>query len=148
MSTAVEVGGSRQMELANCPRCGRLFTRHFRDICQNCFADIEKEYELCLEYLKKHKGATITVLSEETGVSIRQITKFIKEGRISLYNAPNLSYPCEVCGVLIREGNMCENCRGRLNTEVRKATSGRDLADSQQRSKGAYQIGDRLRERE
>lgn len=135
------------MDLANCPRCGRLFARHFRDICQNCNAEIEKEYEVCAEYLRKNKGATITVLSEETGVSIKQITRFIKEGRISLYNAPNLSYPCEVCGVLIREGNMCGNCLNRLRAEVQNATAGSDRHEGPL-SRRTYQIGDRLRDKE
>ncbi|MBN2980638.1 TIGR03826 family flagellar region protein [Cohnella algarum] len=129
------------MDLANCPRCGKLFARNFRDICPNCMKDIEREYETCIEYLRANKGATITELSDETGVSVKQITRFIKEGRISLYNAPNMSYPCEVCGTLIREGNMCDNCRARLRKEVRNATAetGRDHAD-EKKTEGAYQI--------
>ncbi|MBB6671525.1 TIGR03826 family flagellar region protein [Cohnella nanjingensis] len=138
------------MDLANCPRCGKLFARHFRDICPNCHGQLEKEYEDCVQFLRDNKGATIQVLSEETGVSIKQITRFIREGRISLYNAPNLSYPCEVCGMLIRDGNMCENCRGRLQRDVRQATSSdRPTSASQEYRNGgsAYRIGDRLRDR-
>ncbi|RUS42595.1 TIGR03826 family flagellar region protein [Cohnella sp. AR92] len=137
------------MDLANCPRCGRLFARHFRDICPNCYGDIEKEYETCTDFLRKNKGATITELSEETGVSVKQITRFIKEGRISLYNAPNMSYPCEVCGTLIREGNMCDNCRSRLRKDVNNASAqNRDMQDRGPSKHSAYQIGDRLRDRE
>ena len=136
------------MDLANCPRCGKLFARHFRDICQNCQRELESEYEVCIEYLRKNKGATITVLSEETGVSIRQITRFIREGRISLFNAPNLSYPCEVCGVLIRDGSMCDNCRSRLRTEVRNMETDEARKENAQRGGGTYQIGERLRDRE
>ncbi|GAE09095.1 flagellar protein [Paenibacillus sp. JCM 10914] len=84
---------------------------------------IEKEYEKCVTYLREQKGATIHEVSEATEVSVRQITKFIKEGRISIANAPNLAYPCEVCGILIRESNMCDSCRTRLTRELRQATS-------------------------
>mgnify|MGYP000875173727 CR=1 FL=1 len=137
------------MELANCPRCGKLFARHFRDVCQNCYKELEAEYEVCVEYLRKNKGATITELSEDTGVSIKQITRFIKEGRISLYNAPNLSYPCEVCGVLIREGNICDSCRSRLRSEVRHLEAAEAGKERNHESKAGqtYQI-DRLRERD
>lgn len=121
------------MEIANCTRCGKVFARHFRDICQNCYAEIENEYSTCAEYLREHRGATITELSEETGVSIRQITKFVKEGRISMVDAPNLSYPCESCGVLIREGNICGNCRNRLMTDLNSAA-----ADIGTRSQNAH----------
>jgi ribosomal protein L32 len=57
-------------------------------------------------------------LSEQTGVSIKQITKFIREGRISMVNAPNLSYPCESCGTLIRENHICDDCRVRLTKDT------------------------------
>ena len=141
------------MNLANCPRCGRLYTRHFRDICPNCHNDMEQEYEKCLQYLRDNKGANINELSDNTGVSIRQITRFIREGRISLYNVPNLSYPCEVCGTLIRDGNMCDSCRSRLSRDLRNARAAernRPSSATQDYRNGdsTYRIGDRLRDRE
>ncbi|XEC95372.1 TIGR03826 family flagellar region protein [Paenibacillus tarimensis] len=133
------------MNLDNCPRCGKLFAKNFREVCVSCIKDIDREYEKCATFLRENRGASIYELSEETGVSVRQITKFIREGRISLINAPNMSYPCEVCATLIREGNMCTDCRAKLIKEVRSA--GRLPADETRSSKsgGAYQIGDRLR---
>ncbi|GGG84410.1 TIGR03826 family flagellar region protein [Paenibacillus radicis (ex Gao et al. 2016)] len=111
------------MNLDNCPRCGKLFAKNFRDVCPACMKDIDKEYEICTTYLRENKGAIITELSDATGVSIRQITKFVREGRISLVNAPNMSYPCEVCGTLIRENHICDSCRGRLQKDANKMKS-------------------------
>ncbi|MFD0957909.1 TIGR03826 family flagellar region protein [Paenibacillus chungangensis] len=108
------------MNLDNCPRCGKLFAKNIRDVCQVCLRDIDKEYEKCATYLRENKGAMITELSDQTGVSIRQITKFIREGRISMMDAPNLSYPCESCGVLIRESHLCDACRKRLTKDTRR----------------------------
>lgn len=108
------------MDLDNCPRCGKLFAKNFRDVCPACIKAIDNEYTLCADYLRKHKGANITELTEATDVSIKQITKFIKEGRISLIGAPNLMYPCEMCGNLIREHNKCDSCRAKLLQEVNK----------------------------
>ncbi|MFF2483662.1 TIGR03826 family flagellar region protein [Paenibacillus sp. NPDC058071] len=119
------------MNLENCPRCGRLFAKHFRDVCQACTREIDKEYELCSNYLRENKGSIITELSEATGVSIRQITKFIREGRISLVNAPNLAYPCEVCGTLIRESHICDACRKRLSNDLNKSTYARGNGDDE-----------------
>lgn len=102
------------MTLDNCPRCGRLFAKNFRDVCPNCMKEIDQEYERCAEYLRKNKGAYITELAEETGVSIKQITKFIREGRISIMDAPNMTYPCESCGTMIRDSHLCDGCRTRL----------------------------------
>ncbi|SDX28252.1 TIGR03826 family flagellar region protein [Paenibacillus sp. CF384] len=109
------------MDLGNCPRCGKLYAKNFRDVCPNCIKEIDNEYTLCSEYLRKNKGATINELTDATKVSIKQITKFIREGRISLVGAPNLMYPCEMCGSLIRDNTKCEGCRAKLLTEVNKA---------------------------
>lgn len=108
------------MNLDNCPRCGKLFAKNFRDVCPVCIRDIDKEYQLCADYLREFKGAIISELSDQTGVPIKQITKFIREGRISMVNAPNMSYPCESCGTLIRESHICDSCRMRLVKDTRK----------------------------
>ncbi|MBM7566483.1 TIGR03826 family flagellar region protein [Paenibacillus sacheonensis] len=137
------------MNLDNCPRCGKLFAKNFRDVCPACIKAIDNEYALCSDYLRKQKSANITELSEATDVSIKQITKFIKEGRISLMGAPNLMYPCEMCGTLIREHNQCESCRAKLLHEVNKVRP--DIAAKENEDKAptsaasVYRIMDRKR---
>jgi len=134
------------MNLGNCPRCGKLYTLNIRELCSDCMKVIEKEYEKCATFLREQKGATIHEVSEATGVSVRQITKFIKEGRISIANAPNMAYPCEVCGTLIRESNMCESCRTRLTRELKQASASNQ--EDQTRSgkdRETYSAVDKLR---
>src|SRR5690606_2276157 len=130
------------MNIDNCPRCGKIFAKGFRDVCPACVREIDKEYETCANYLRENRGASITELSEETGVSIRQITKFIREGRISLMDAPNLSYPCESCGVLIQSNNLCDSCRNRLVNASKNLFSEESLAQekklSEEEVKGVY----------
>ncbi|MGO4180741.1 TIGR03826 family flagellar region protein [Paenibacillus sp. MCAF9] len=108
------------MNLDNCPRCGKLFAKNFRDVCPACMRDIDKEYELCANYLREFRGSIITEVSDATGVSIKQITKFIREGRISIMNAPNMSYPCESCGTLIRDNHLCDTCRNRIEKDKKQ----------------------------
>ncbi|MCM3635961.1 MULTISPECIES: TIGR03826 family flagellar region protein [Paenibacillus] len=122
------------MNIDNCPRCGKIFAKGFRDVCPACVREIDKEYETCANYLRENRGASITELSEETGVSIRQITKFIREGRISLMDAPNLSYPCESCGVLIQSNNLCDSCRNRLVNASKNLFSNESLAQEKKLS--------------
>jgi flagellar operon protein (TIGR03826 family) len=139
------------MNLGNCSRCGKLFAKGFRDICPACIKDIESEYEKCLKFLRKEKTATINEVSEATEVSIKQITKFIKEGRISVADNPNMMYPCEICGVLIYENNMCDSCRNHLTKSFTRATSGESQMQGNQESKdntkkgGAYGAVDKFR---
>lgn len=107
-------------QLDNCPRCDALFVKGIRDVCNNCYQQIEKEYDKCAQFLRKreNRGANIQQLSEATGVSVKQITRFIKEGRISVANHPNMGYPCESCGQLIITGNLCSNCAKGLQREI------------------------------
>ena len=115
-----KVGENMGLTMSNCPYCGRVFVRTFHNICQHCINEIEEQYQLVRDYLREHRTATITELSEETGVPVKQITKFIREGRLSLKDNPNMSYPCESCGILIREGNLCGSCRQKLAKKLNR----------------------------
>ncbi|MCR2806740.1 TIGR03826 family flagellar region protein [Paenibacillus soyae] len=131
------------MNVDNCPRCGKIFAKNFRDVCPACMKDIDREYQLCADYLRENKGAIIHELSDATGVAIRQITKFIREGRISIVNAPNMSFPCESCGTLIRENHLCEDCRSRLTKDTRRmmedeSAKAAQLEKQKQAEKTAY----------
>ncbi len=136
-----------RVSLSYCPRCGKLFARGIREVCNACTENIEKEYETCVEYLRQHKGATIHEVSEETGISVKQITKFIREGRISTQNLPNLTVPCEICGLPIQEGVMCQSCRDKLQRDLRNSSQRGVQSPSREQqggsSKGnAFQIRD------
>ncbi|CAM4275673.1 TIGR03826 family flagellar region protein [Paenibacillus tarimensis] len=120
------------MNLGNCPRCGKLYAKNLRDMCPVCIKEVDKQYELCAEYLRKNKGCTIHELSEATEVPMKQITRFIREGRISILNHPNMALACESCGTPIREGNLCMECRHRISRdfrEVQKADQSRSASE-------------------
>ncbi|KZE70230.1 flagellar protein [Paenibacillus jamilae] len=134
------------MNLDNCPRCGKLFIKNVRGICQNCIKEIEIEYEKCVKHIRENKGIHMHELSEATGVSVKQITTFIREGRISIANAPNMTYPCEVCGVPIRDGHMCDSCRTRLTKDLNQAVRESSNQDqSNNMGSGTYSAMDKLR---
>ncbi|MGQ3480892.1 TIGR03826 family flagellar region protein [Paenibacillus sp. TY11] len=134
------------MNLDNCPRCGKLFIKNVRGICQNCIKEIEIEYERCVKHIRENKGIHMHELSEATGVSVKQITTFIREGRISIANAPNMTYPCEVCGIPIRDGHMCDSCRTRLTKDLNQAVRESSNQDqSNDMGSGTYSAIDKLR---
>ena len=137
------------MNLDHCPRCGKLYAKNFRDLCPSCIKEIDNEYELCADYLRKNRGITTQELANATGVSVKQITRFIREGRISIAHLPNLTYECDSCGRPIRDGNMCIECRHRLMKDIKdqQIVDARKDGASETRPGGAYQIGDRLKDR-
>ncbi len=101
-------------KLGNCPKCRKLYLR-VREICEECYQKQEEEYHKVASYLREYPGTTIQVLSDETGVSIALIRQFILQGRIIMSHFPNLSYPCETCGNLIKTGKACSKCKKTIN---------------------------------
>lgn len=132
--------------LANCPRCGKLFVKEGVNFCPSCIQDIENEYTRCIEYLREHKFVSLYELSEATDVTVRQITQFIREGRISIADNPNMAYTCESCGTPIREGRLCKKCSERLNKGIKEQLQHKTVAEEEERqTKGYYQIGEKLK---
>ena len=100
-------------ELTNCPNCGEIFVKNqFRDICQNCWKEEEKAYERVYQFIRKRENRTATMAQvvDSTEIEEELLLKFIRTGRLKLAQFPNLGYPCDKCGVLIREGKLCDKC--------------------------------------
>jgi flagellar operon protein (TIGR03826 family) len=109
------------MSLANCPNCGNLFVKNpFRDICESCYREEEEAFEKVYRFLRKRENrmATMAQIVDATGVKESLLMKFIKSGRLKLAQFPNLGYPCDRCGKLIREGRLCANCSKDLNKQL------------------------------
>jgi flagellar operon protein (TIGR03826 family) len=120
-------------ELINCPKCGRLFVKNqFRDVCEQCYKEEEKLFEKVYAFLRKRENRTATMVQvvEATEVSESLIIKWIKAGRLKLVHFPNLGYPCEKCGKMIREGRICLECNKGLQKQLQQ------LEQEQQRLRG------------
>jgi flagellar operon protein (TIGR03826 family) len=110
------------MELINCPNCNDIFVKNqFREICQKCWKKEEEDFQTIYQFMRKreNRAATIDQVVEQTGVSEELILKFIKKGRLQLTHFPNLGYPCDKCGRIIRTGKLCENCAGELREDLK-----------------------------
>jgi flagellar operon protein (TIGR03826 family) len=134
------------LNVDNCPRCGAIYMKNYRNLCNNCVKAIDQELMSCTKYLRDNRRCTMEELSEATGVSTKQIMAFIREGRISVAEAPNLTYPCDLCGSPIRKSNLCDSCRTRIAKDIRNAQTVGD--NSRLTKESAFLIGDRLNKKE
>ncbi len=98
------------MELRNCTKCGRAFAYTGNDICSRCASDTENDFKKVKEYLYDHPGATVTEVSEGTGVSEKQILRYLRESRIEIREEDNCLLHCERCEKSIRSGRFCDSC--------------------------------------
>ncbi|EGL13529.1 MULTISPECIES: flagellar protein [Paenibacillus] len=135
------------MNVQNCPRCGKLFVKGFAETCPACVKDIEAQYVACADYLRQNRKCDLQELHEETEVPMRQIIRFIREGRISIADSPNLTYPCEVCGNPIREHTMCDSCRQRLVRDVNQMMDEGKNSANAEKDAHHFRITDRLKDR-
>ncbi|MEN8701716.1 TIGR03826 family flagellar region protein [Bacillus infantis] len=104
-------------ELSNCPICGELFVRNqFREVCQSCWKDEEMAFETVYQYIRKRENRAATIVQVENATSVDEdlILKFIRTGRLKITQFPNLGYPCDKCGAIIREGKLCTKCKDSL----------------------------------
>ncbi|ALS24486.1 MULTISPECIES: hypothetical protein [Paenibacillus] len=139
------------LNVANCSRCGKVYVKNNYGMCPNCIKSLEAEYEKCLQFLRENRTCTIQELSDATGVDIKQIVKFIREGRISIKNNPNMTYDCDICGAPIRSNNICDNCRTRLVKDfdhLHEDEERKKIREEQQQRNAAFKIRDRLEDRQ
>lgn len=108
------------VELANCSRCGAVYVKTIRDICQDCFKKEEEAFQTVYHFLREQKNrkATMIEIVEETGVDEELIIKFVKERRLMPTDFPNLAYPCDRCGKGITTGKLCDNCQKELKSDL------------------------------
>ncbi|WP_026691431.1 TIGR03826 family flagellar region protein [Alteribacter aurantiacus] len=109
-------------ELANCPKCDRLFVKSLRAVCRECHQEVEEMFDRVYTFVKKRENrmAVMSDVTEATGVEELQIIRFVKEGRIHLAHMPNVMFPCEGCGKSIREGRICGSCRSGIRSGLER----------------------------
>ena len=129
-------------DVVNCPSCGKLMAKSkFRDVCQECWKEEEKIYETVYQFIRKreNRAATIRQVIEATSVDEELLLKFIRTGRLKTTQFPNLGYPCDKCGSIIRTGNLCEKCMKKLRDELSLHEKEEERKEEiQKREKGTY----------
>lgn len=126
--------------LKNCTICGRLFLQVHTDYCLDCYKKIEADFERVIRFLKKEQNrlATLAEVSAATSVSTKRLTTFIRDGRIFAGDYPNLGYPCNRCGKLIKRQILCNSCFDEFATDVNRVLKSEQLADSMMRKPGPH----------
>lgn len=108
-------------KIRKCNRCGRLFKveTYVLDLCPFCVKIDNEDFEKVREYLYEHNTATAIELSEATGVSIEQIERYLKNGRLEIPENSPIFIKCERCGAEIRSGRLCSDCSLSLSNSLR-----------------------------
>lgn len=131
-------------ELANCARCGNVFVKTIRDICESCYKEEEKLFEKVYAFIRKkqNRSASLHEVHEATGVPEKVIIRFIKEGRLRTAQFPNLVYSCQACGASISSGKLCKNCVETIKNDLEIAEKEAERQEVRQATYFTNQLND------
>jgi hypothetical protein len=104
-----------------CVRCGRIFNYsgfgHY--YCPNCKKKDAKDFNRVRDYIYEHGIANMVEVSENTGVGVKIIEQYLREGRLEIPENSPIFIKCEMCGVDIRSGRLCPKCANSLSNAMR-----------------------------
>ena len=82
---------TKESAIGRCERCGKLvvFTKY--TLCYECRQDEKEQVDKAMLYLKTHRGATLNIVAEATGVDPKIVLRLIRGGRLEAKpeNPPN-----------------------------------------------------------
>ncbi|HYE81364.1 MAG TPA: hypothetical protein VEG39_04250 [Clostridia bacterium] len=79
------------MSVRNCPVCGRIFEdMEAQEVCASCFPEYENELRKVKDYLCKHPNSSAWEVSEETGVSINKLKRYLQNERLVISEKTSL----------------------------------------------------------
>ncbi len=113
------------MKITNCVRCKKTFAMVNQPICPECIAEEEAQFDKIKEYLDENRGATMEEIVEDTGVPLKRIQKWLKDGRLEGIEGSNLK--CSKCGCPITKGKFCQDCAKKLSENLATIKGGGDL---------------------
>lgn len=91
--------------------------------CPNCgFVEMD-EYGVIRTYLDEHGPTPAVNISQETGVSVKIINEYLRQGRLEIPDGSQVYIRCEKCGTDIRYGRFCPACAASLSKELSAAFS-------------------------
>ncbi|MCR5303553.1 MAG: hypothetical protein K6E33_03245 [Lachnospiraceae bacterium] len=104
----------------SCEKCGGVMV--FQGVgeykCEDCGATAYDDYGKVRNYLETHRGATMTDISNNAGVSRQKVIRMLKEGRFEVAEGSKSFLKCEICGDPIRAGRFCAKCERELHERI------------------------------
>jgi len=134
-----------KLDIRNCTRCGKIYQYDGFKICPSCRKEDEEDFIKVKDYLYQHPGANLQEVHEGTGVDVKKIIEFLREGRLEIADESNIILQCERCGRSIKTGRYCSKCAEELKKELSSAI--KPVKSSMQRDRERFRVIDRLKKK-
>lgn len=110
------------MKLANCKKCGKLFKKVLRDVCDVCAAIERHELILIHRFMKETQAPEVTLqeIHGETLISMDHLEEYYFSGLLASAGT-RIKANCKICNAEIssitRKGYFCTKCSDKLVEE-------------------------------
>ncbi|KNF09661.1 flagellar operon protein YvyF [Gottschalkia purinilytica] len=134
------------MDIRNCKKCDRMYAYDGFDVCIKCRNVEDEMFKKVKEYLYDHPGADIQTVSTETGVEVKKILRYLREGKLEIKSdSPNFILDCERCGKAITTGRFCDKCILELQRELKSVIIDDKNKDKDKKDKDKMYLADRYK---
>ena len=106
------------MNHVTCARCGKIFVKTDRSVCNDCIKAEEAKFEEVRLFLKEYPNSTLQEVSEACDISPKRIMRYVQDGKIEITQGMTDIHKCAKCGVAINIGRFCEKCIANLSKKV------------------------------
>ncbi len=107
------------MKLVRCQKCKKMYELISinNKYCPDCTRREYERYISVRTYVKENPGITVTQVSEDLGINVSVIIKYLKEEKLEISGNSNTFLRCQSCGEQIKTGTHCSSCKRNLSTE-------------------------------
>ncbi|MCL2015142.1 MAG: hypothetical protein FWG68_02720 [Defluviitaleaceae bacterium] len=111
------------MQVMNCPRCKRLFHKFIAPVCPECEKKEEEQFQELRSFVDEGEYTTMKDIAENTGIPLKRILKYIREGRLQVKQGLDDALKCIQCGQPVDKGNFCKSCGDKIMNEFPDSTA-------------------------
>lgn len=112
------------MAVRQCLRCRSIFNYIRGDVlCPKCKDEEEKQFKVVRKFLRQYPKSTIHQTVNETGVNVKLINKYLREGRLEISDDSPIGIDCSRCGQMIKSGMYCPSCAAEVKQELNSAVN-------------------------
>ncbi len=114
-------------QLINCSRCGTLFIKKSKDICDKCIKEIQELQENIIQYVANSplESIHLTTIIEHFKIPMKELEQFLISRKLSPVEK-KLTFNCIKCNSLlpieIPFSFICKKCTLEMKQEVLKLT--------------------------
>lgn len=126
------------LRVDHCPGCGKIYQINLRQLCADCLAAEDALIVSIERELRRDRKLTTEELAERVSERPEKLRSWIRKGRLKVYDYPNLTDECDLCGAPIRKGKLCQDCASRIRGEVAQVYEQERLMQERKRRENSY----------